>query len=219
MIQQNDPTELLEVFTSSGVPTGAAKSRAAIHLDGDWHLAFHCWVVRRGGQQVLLQRRSLLKDTFPGCWDAAAAGHWRFGESAVQAAREIEEELGIEVAFADLEYRGRERSARRMPNGLIDRELHEVYLLHDERPLGAYRPDPAEVIGLAAFPAGDLMSLAAGHLAAGNATEAIRVNADGSITPTALSVRRADLVPYSGARLRRTLGSDHTHSVESTSHG
>ena len=210
-VQQNDPTELLEVFTSKGDPTGAAKSRAAIHLEGDWHLAFHCWILRHGGAEVVLQQRSHLKDTFSGCWDAAAAGHWRFGETPAEAAREISEELGIEVAFDQLEYRGRERSARRMPNGLIDRELHEIYLLHDDRPLSVYRPDVSEVIGVAAFNVADVLALASGRLDRGNAVEAVRVNTNGSLTEVCVSVSRADMVPYSAARLRRTLGSGHTH--------
>src|SRR5438552_2161585 len=113
VVQQNDPSELLEVFDSHGRATGRAKSRAEIHLAGDWHQAFHCWILRRGWQEIVLQRRSLLKDTFAGCWDAAAAGHWRYRESPPEAAREIAEELGIAVRFEDLEYRGRERSSRR----------------------------------------------------------------------------------------------------------
>src|ERR1043165_10232192 len=107
-VQQNDPPQLLEVFDSHGTPTGQAKPRSAIHIDGDWHVAFHCWILRRGGREVLLQQRSMRKDTFPGCWDAAAAGHWRFGEKPREAAREIAEELGIAVSFEKLRYRGRE---------------------------------------------------------------------------------------------------------------
>jgi isopentenyldiphosphate isomerase len=205
-LQQNDPTELLEVFDRSGTPTGRAKPRAAIHVDGDWHVAFHCWILRRDGREVLLQRRSLLKDSFAGCWDAAAAGHWRFGETPAEAAREIAEELGIDVEFDQLLYRGRVRSARHLPNGLIDRELHQVYLLCDDRPLHAYRPDPAEVIGLAAFEVSDIVGLASGRLAVGNASEAVIVKPDRSLEAATVSVRREDLVPYSAARLRRMLG-------------
>jgi isopentenyldiphosphate isomerase len=205
-VQQNDPHELLEVFDSHGTPTGQAKPRSAIHIDGDWHVAFHCWILRRGGREVLLQRRALLKDTFAGCWDTAAAGHWRFGETPREAAREIGEELGIEVDFDRLVYHGRERSERHLPNGLIDRELHQVYVLCDDRPLDAYRPDPAEVIGLATFAVADLLALASGHLAVGNAIEAVGVSSDGSLEAATVSVRRDDLVPYSAARLRRMLG-------------
>jgi isopentenyldiphosphate isomerase len=205
-VQQNDPGELLEVFTSSGQPTGQAKTRAAIHLDGDWHLAFHCWILRDRGRQIVLQRRSLLKDTFAGLWDAAAAGHWRFGESAPDAAREIAEELGIDVPFAALHYRTRERSARAFPNGLTDRELHDVYVLEDDRPLTDYRPDPAEVIGVAALPASELLAVHEGIAQAVEALESVSVTRAGSLELTAVRLTRDDLVPYSAARLRRTLG-------------
>jgi isopentenyldiphosphate isomerase len=211
VVQQNDPSELLEVFDSRGRATGRARSRAAIHLAGDWHQAFHCWILRRSGQQIVMQRRSFLKDTFANCWDAAAAGHWRFGESACEAAREIAEELGIAVPFERLVYYGRERSSRQFPNGLTDRELHEVYVLHDDRPLWDYQPNPLEVSGLAAFASADLVAMAAGAAIEAEALEAVSVDADGSLAPSEVTVRRDDLVPYSAARLRRMIGRNRAH--------
>jgi isopentenyldiphosphate isomerase len=205
-VQQNDPSEFLEIFDRAGQPTGTAKPRAAIHLDGDWHRAFHCWILRRNGQEVVLQRRSLRKDTFAGCWDATAAGHWRFGETAAQAAREIGEELGINVPFQALTYLGRERSQRSFANGLIDREFHEVYVLSDDRPLSAYRPHPAEVIGLAALRLSELIALVADRTQSVQAVEAVSVRRDGKLDPISLSIGRHDVVPYSAARLRRNLG-------------
>ena len=212
-VQQNDPAELLEVFDASGQPTGLARSRAAIHLNGDWHQAFHCWILRRNRDEIVLQRRSPAKDTFAGCWDAAAAGHWRFGETAEEAAREIAEELGLAVNFAELTYRGREKGARSFENGLIDRELHQVYVLESDRPLTDYRPDPREVIGLAAFPATAVLSLAAGKTAEMRAIEAVRVLGDSTVQPDEVVVRRDQLVPYSAARLRRTLGMPRTSAL------
>jgi isopentenyldiphosphate isomerase len=206
-VQQNDPTELLEVFDAAGKPTGRAKSRSAIHLDGDWHQAFHCWVLRLGPEiEIVLQRRSFEKDTYPGRWDAAAAGHWRFGESAEQAAREISEELGLDVRFDQLVFRGTERASARFSNGLIDREHHRIYVLESDLPLEAYRPDPREVIGLAAFAANDLIRLASADLSLVRAAEAVTVSASGAVVKAVVSIEKRDLVPYSAARLRRLLG-------------
>ena len=206
-MHQNDPTELLEVFDAGGRPTGRGRPRAAIHLSGDWHQAFHCWIVRHAGREVVLQKRALAKDTFPGCWDAAAAGHWRMGETAEEAAREIQEELGLHVSFADLAYRGRERSARRFPNGLIDREFHQVYVLVSDRPLDEYRPDPREVIGLGAFAVHELLAVLAHKQPSLAPIEAYAVAPDGQLwSETHLQVTRADLVPYSVSRVRRMLG-------------
>ena len=205
-VQQNDPGELLEILDANGRSTGQPRSRAAIHLDGDWHLAFHCWILRDDGRQVVLQRRSLRKDTYAGYWDAAAAGHWRFGESPEQAAREIAEELGLEVPFSDLVLRGRERAERTFPNGLTDREFHEVYVLELDRPLTEYRPDPSEVSQVAAFDADGLLALAAGTLLRLEALEAVTVHADRRVAPTSASAGRDDFVPYPADRLRRMLG-------------
>jgi len=205
-MQQNDPAELLEVLDSNGDSTGIAKPRAAIHIDGDWHQAFHCWIVRGGGSQVVLQRRAFEKDTFPGAWDAAAAGHWRFGESAEEAARVIAEELGLDVSFSQLVYRGREAAVQHFANGLIDREFHQVYVLEDDRPLTTYRPDPREVIGLAAFPTVELIDLSEGATLAVAATEAVMVDRAGNLSDCLVSVAREDLVPNPAARLRRMLG-------------
>jgi isopentenyldiphosphate isomerase len=190
---QNDPSELLEVFDACGRPTGCARPRADIHLDGDWHQAFHCWILRRGGQEIVLQQRSAAKDTFPLCWDAAAAGHWRFGESAEQAAREIAEELGLSVDFRQLRFVGTEREDRAFANGLIDREFHRVYALDLDAPLSRYRPDPAEVAAVAAVPSAGLLDLVAGRV-----DRLVAVEGD-------VTLRRQDMVPYSEARLRRLL--------------
>ncbi|HEV7663985.1 MAG TPA: NUDIX domain-containing protein [Chloroflexota bacterium] len=205
-LQQNDPTELLEVFDAAGQPTGVAKSRASIHLAGDWHQAFHCWIVRQAGSEIVLQRRSFVKDTFGGLWDASAAGHWRYGETAQEAAREIAEELGLDVDFRKLTYRGREVSERVFPNGLTDREHHQVYVLDSDLPLSAYRPDPREVIGVAAFPAAGLVAVLSGTAPRVAAVEAIAVALDGQVSAARLEVSRAELVPYSAERIRGMLG-------------
>ena len=210
-VQQNDPAELLEVFDRDGHPTGQAKARGAVHVDGDWHLAFHCWILRDDGRQIVLQQRSRAKDSYPGCWDAAAAGHWRFGESPAEAAREIAEELGIEVRFDDLVYVGRERAARTYRNGLKDRELHEVYVLALDRPLAMYRPDRAEVCGLGAFETAQLLALVAGQVERMTALEAVSVGDDGALSPRSVVVKRSDLVPYSAQRLRRMIGRARAH--------
>jgi isopentenyldiphosphate isomerase len=202
-VQQNDPDELLEVFDAAGRATGAARSRAAIHLAGDWHQAFHCWILRHHGEEVVLQRRALVKDTFAGLWDASAAGHWRFGERPEQAAREIAEELGLSIGFDELVYLGRERLSRRFANGLTDREHHQVYMLESDLPLDAYGPDPREVIGLAALSSRGLLALVGGRQASLTASEAVSVGIDGRLERVQTVIERSDLVPYSVARLRR----------------
>ena len=198
-----DPDELLEVYDADGRPTGRAKPRGAVHRDGDWHLAFFCWVARPGpdGPEVLLQHRSLVKDVWPGRFDASAAGHVRFGETLDQAAREVREELGIAVELDDLVPLGRHRQQHRHPNGLIDREHHALHLLLPGPPAGAYSPNPAEVLGLAWVRAEELLALVDGR------REAIRAayrSSDAAAGPASeRTLRRDDLVPYDDGYHRR----------------
>ena len=56
------------------------------------------WLIREeaGRTQVLLQKRSRNKDSFPGLYDTSSAGHVPAGSEVLPSAlRELEEELGI----------------------------------------------------------------------------------------------------------------------------
>ncbi|HEX3722151.1 MAG TPA: NUDIX domain-containing protein, partial [Nitrolancea sp.] len=93
------PDELFDVLNADGTPTGEVKRRADVHGDGDWHRAFHLWIVRRtetGRCEVLFQRRSSRKDTWPNRLDIAVGGHYGAGETIKDVVREIDEELGFQ---------------------------------------------------------------------------------------------------------------------------
>ncbi|MBX5492573.1 MAG: NUDIX domain-containing protein [Chloroflexi bacterium] len=161
-----DDAELLSLVDASGHPLPCSAPRAMVHRAGLWHRSFHCWLVRLGpqGPVLLLQRRAWAKATWPGAWDVSAAGHYLAGEGLAGGCREIAEELGIRVEASALTWLGRHREVVRYASGLRDREYQDVYVLYDDRPLGAYAPDPEEVIGLALVAAGALAALAAGTM-------------------------------------------------------
>ena len=192
-----DPDELLEIYDPDGHPTGRAKARGPIHRDGDWHLAFYCWIVRAGpdGPELLLQKRSALKDTWPDHFDASAAGHVRFGETRAEMVREVLEELGLEIAADDLVPLPRHRQEHHHANGIVDREHHELHLLRCDQPLERYRPSPLEVSGLVAVPAEAWVALAEARRAAIE-TELVEFEADGTARRSPLRLGRGDLVPY-----------------------
>lgn len=199
----SDPDEPLEVYDASGEPTGIAKARAAVHRDGDWHLAFFCWIVRRGAggdEEVVLQRRAPHKDVWPGRFDASAAGHVRFGETIAEATREIDEELGISVDVALLERLTRHRQEHVHENGLVDRELHDVHLLRCELPLERYRPGP-EVTGLVSVPLDGVLQLVTGEKES-LATTLVTFDAAGAAKHEAIALTAGDLVPYDAAYWR-----------------
>ena len=126
--------ELFDIRTPDGEPTGQVKERSAVHRDGDWHGTAHIWLVRRqnGRRQVLLQKRSREKETFPGCFDTSCAGHLSAGDSFAEGAlRELSEELGIQAEEPDLFYVGLYSYEVKENFGgtdIIDREIAAVYL-------------------------------------------------------------------------------------------
>lgn len=98
--------ELFDLCGEDGMPTGHVKERSMVHRDGDLHRTVHIWVVRKredGGADVLLQKRSKDKDTYPGCYDISSAGHVQARDDFESSAlRELEEELGIRAGKEDL---------------------------------------------------------------------------------------------------------------------
>jgi UDP-glucose 4-epimerase len=153
-----DPDERFDVVDEDGRPTGRVKRRADVHRDGDWHRAVHVWVAGRGPDAqafLLFQRRGLGKDTWPGRLDATVGGHLRAGEDVRQALREVEEEIGVVADPTVLLPLGRRRVVHEHA-GVSDRELQDVLLLVDDRPLTAYRPQRAEVAALVRFDLRDL---------------------------------------------------------------
>ena len=92
-----DPSgETFEVVDAQDRVVGRAP-RARVHAERLLHRAVHVFV-RNARGQLLLQRRSPLKDVAPNAWDSAAAGHLAPGEGYDACARrEVAEELGASL--------------------------------------------------------------------------------------------------------------------------
>lgn len=131
--------EFFDVLDESGNITGRIKERSLVHEDGDWHRTVHIWVVRKTkrGFDVLLQKRSEDKDSFPGCYDISSAGHVDAGEGYLETAqREIFEELGIEASGDDLRKIGMHKGSMRSKfygRPFLNQEISAVYLY--EKPI------------------------------------------------------------------------------------
>ncbi|MDD2710267.1 MAG: 16S rRNA (adenine(1518)-N(6)/adenine(1519)-N(6))-dimethyltransferase RsmA [Verrucomicrobiae bacterium] len=78
------------------------EKRAEVHRRGLRHRAVHVFLWNHRGE-LLLQKRSLSKDTAPGLWDSSAAGHLDAGETCEEAApRECREETGVSPALSEI---------------------------------------------------------------------------------------------------------------------
>ena len=101
--------ELLDIVDENGCPTGETVERETAHRKGIRHRTSHVWLMREGknGTEVLLQKRSKNKDSYPGCYDISSAGHIPAGVDFVPSAiRELREELGLLVEVEELIYCG-----------------------------------------------------------------------------------------------------------------
>ena len=99
--------ELLDIVDENGKPTGETVERKIAHSEGIRHRTAHVWIVRKSdeGAEVLLQKRAMNKDSFPGRYDTSSAGHIQAGDEPEESAiRELHEELGIKASVDDLQF-------------------------------------------------------------------------------------------------------------------
>lgn len=97
--------ELLDIYTRDGKYLGV-RTRTECHTEnpGFYHKPAWTWAYNSKGQ-ILVQKRSMNKKRFPGCWDMSCAGHVDSGETAKMGAiREAKEEIGIDVSEEDMQF-------------------------------------------------------------------------------------------------------------------
>ncbi|SCY10369.1 NUDIX hydrolase [Butyrivibrio sp. INlla14] len=102
--------EYFDITDDNGIPTGGIVSRSEAHEKGIPHRTAHIWIVRKDedAYQVLLQKRSAEKESFPGMFDTSSAGHIQAGDDPLESAqRELHEELGIRANEGDLSFVGK----------------------------------------------------------------------------------------------------------------
>lgn len=81
-------------------------TRGHAHKTGAWHRAIGLWLFT-DDLQLVVQRRSLNKDTHPGKWQISVAGHVTSGMSVQETVlNEAKEELGIDLKLSDIEFVG-----------------------------------------------------------------------------------------------------------------
>jgi isopentenyldiphosphate isomerase len=134
--------EILPLVDEEGRVVGSAPRPDCHRAPGMLHPVVRLHLFDREGR-IFLQKRAAGKDTEPGKWDAAMAGHVSLGEDLGKAlSRELHEELGVSAlafeaagATAEILFRYRNDTA-------IESELVFVFAAKYE---GPFAPDPTEV--------------------------------------------------------------------------
>ena len=186
--------ELIDVFDGNHKHLGVLE-RTAVHQQGLWHQTFHCWVVGKHNSQefVLLQLRSKNKKSYSDMLDITAAGHLEAGESPDDGAREVQEELGVQIGAITLRYLGIKHDIADEPNGLKNREFSHVFLMRDDRKMSEYKLQESEVSGLVHVPISDGLSLFSGEVDE-ISCQATRIE-NGETKTFLRSVKVSDLIP------------------------
>jgi isopentenyl-diphosphate Delta-isomerase len=136
---------LIDVLSENGLRTGEILPRAEIHRLGKYHRAVHLYLFN-SRNEILLQKRSLTVDHYPGVFSISVLGHIDAGEfSAVTVRREIEEELGIDTAGLKIDFLFSYFSEATLNETYIDRQFNDVYAARADIDPGLIHFDPTEV--------------------------------------------------------------------------
>ncbi len=128
-------SEIFDVVDEQGFPTGKTVEREVAHSEGILHRTAHLWLMRRSenGVEILVQKRSANKDSYPSCYDISSAGHIPAGvDFKPSAIRELKEELGLDAKDEELQYCGtrRIRGEREFHGKMFrDNQVSNVYCI------------------------------------------------------------------------------------------
>jgi len=89
--------EMWDIYDRDRVKTGKTISRAEKLPEGSYHIVVHI-LIMNSKNEMLIQKRTLTKDKWPGRWDISIGGSIVAGEdSRIGAIRESKEEIGYDV--------------------------------------------------------------------------------------------------------------------------
>jgi isopentenyl-diphosphate delta-isomerase type 1 len=102
------------------------EKRGIVHKSGLWHRGVHAFLFTRD-RRLLVQRRSLSQDTYPGALDCSVSEHLNPGEAYLEGLiRGLREELGLEKIRVKrllqfmMEYGPNDNMANELFEGVVD---------------------------------------------------------------------------------------------------
>lgn len=136
------------------------ESRKKIHKKGLLHKEIHV-LIYNNKKEILFQKRSKNKDTFPNLLDISVGGHVNIGEDYLSAAlREIEEETGIIAQKENLIFFGKIKSkSHDNSTGMINNVLRNIYAYYFSKNKKELSIEKGEATHLQFWPIQKLLNL------------------------------------------------------------
>lgn len=125
--------ELWQLYDEQGQALeGKGGKKDEVFSQGILHGASHVWIWRKNNDmhEILLQKRTADKRTWPNRYDISAAGHIDLGETPLDAAlREAKEEINLNIVPQELKLFGVHRAYLKTENGAVENEFQWLYSL------------------------------------------------------------------------------------------
>jgi isopentenyl-diphosphate Delta-isomerase len=125
-------TRLWQLYDEQGRPLkGQSARKDEVFSKGLLHAAVHVWIWRnyRDNVEVLLQKRSAHKRTWPNRLDISTAGHiFSDTDPVTTALHETNEEIGLQLQAEDLELFDMHRAHLIAPSGAVENEFQFLFL-------------------------------------------------------------------------------------------
>jgi isopentenyldiphosphate isomerase len=138
-------SDLIDVLSDSGLRTGEILSRTEIHRLGKHHRAVHLYLFN-SQNEILLQRRSLTVDHYPGAYSISVTAHIAAGEfSSDTARRELEEELGVDATPLKIDVLFSYFQEAILQGTYADRQFNDVYVTRADSKSNLIRFNRSEV--------------------------------------------------------------------------
>ena len=128
--------ELWDVYTYDRIKTGRTIQRGARLQPGEYHLVADMWIMDCQGR-LLIQQRSLEKESAPGLWCCTGGSITAGEESLPGMIREMKEELGVapDVSNTRMAFSCHGRNS-----------IKDIYVIRQDIPMDAFRLQKEEVI-------------------------------------------------------------------------
>lgn len=134
--------ETVILLDQTNQPVGTMDKLAVHHHHTPRHLAFSCYILNECGD-LLITRRALTKQTWPGVWTNSVCGHPAYGEQLEDAVyRRADFELGMTISHPKLKVEDFSYYAMDA-SGVVENEFCPIFSAISR---GEIQPNPDEVM-------------------------------------------------------------------------